>query len=188
MFVFELSLTESFINSTEKHLSTFGNFVNGDINLEGTSERIGKMQMRIDSSNAVSDLKASPTLQQAVKRKQHVAPKLPRKESKAAEMDSKSALNPSLIRKASVDVDSMLNISKNVKSGEKIFQCSFCGYSSAFRQSAKRHIQLKHLPKNEVFKCQLCEHCCNLKFNLKLHYTSKHSLPEIAAKAMLEGV
>ena len=84
-----------------------------------------------------------------------------------------------------VSPESLIQITQNLTTGDKNFQCSMCGYSSNQKSATKRHIELKHLPKTSVFKCQLCDVTANLRHNLKVHYTNKHSLPDQAARAML---
>ena len=81
--------------------------------------------------------------------------------------------------------ESLLNISQDLATGEKTYRCSFCDYISNRKDSARRHIELKHLPSKSVFKCQLCVYTANLKHNLKTRVKA-HSLPEQAAKAMLD--
>ena len=81
--------------------------------------------------------------------------------------------------------ESLINITQDLTTGEKCYRCSFCDYSAGRKDNAKRHIELKHLPKNTVFKCQMCAYTATLKYQLKSHYVSKHSLPDQAVKAML---
>ena len=81
--------------------------------------------------------------------------------------------------------ESLINITQDLTTGEKCYRCSFCDYCAGRKDNAKRHIELKHLPKNTVFKCQMCAYTATLKYQLKSHYVSKHSLPDQAVKAML---
>ena len=84
-----------------------------------------------------------------------------------------------------VTPESLINISQSLSTGERSFQCSMCGYVSNQKGAAKRHIELKHLPKTMAFRCQMCEYTTSLRFHLKGHYTGKHNMPEGAAKKMM---
>ena len=83
------------------------------------------------------------------------------------------------------NIDSFVSISQNMKTGEKTFQCSFCG-NFYHPNSINRHIRNSHMPSATVFKCQTCDFTGKEKWNLKKHYMNKHKMPEAAALGMLQ--
>ena len=84
-------------------------------------------------------------------------------------------------------VDSFITINKNMTTGEQTFQCTFCGVSTGFKSSIKRHVENTHLPSATVYKCQTCGATATQKSNMKKHYMKKHGMPEAAANGMLQG-
>ena len=84
------------------------------------------------------------------------------------------------------DPESLVNITQNLTTGQKSFQCGLCGHTASQKGNLKRHIEEKHLPKSTVFKCTICGSIANRKYNLKSHYVTKHSMTDYQAKAMLD--
>ena len=185
------------IEGTSNHLNT----ILADIFFPAVEEKIGQLELSVDSQihvpnspvwpvpNVDNSFTTSP-YNEILKRKppsnQKLAtPKKPKVVPQPINRVTGPEIPDSLVlNKASPD--SLINITPNLTTGLKSFQCSICNYVTGQKGTAKRHIELKHLPKDTVFKCQLCDYVAHLKFNLKGHYVSKHSLPEQAAKAMLD--
>ena len=70
-------------------------------------------------------------------------------------------------------------------SGKKSFQCKFCGYDYQERSKVVRHVSLKHITGGPEIKCTICDYSTRLKHHMKNHYTRRHQLPEVMAKAAL---
>ena len=84
-------------------------------------------------------------------------------------------------------MDSFISVSQNLTTGEKTFQCTFCGVSMGSKGNMKRHVETTHIPSATVYKCQTCGATAKEKSNMKKHYMNKHKMPEAAARGMLLG-
>ena len=185
MFTFKLSFLDTYIDIIKNSSASFHT---AEICLPKSLSKIGILEISLNSEEAASNFKLN-VLNPAAKRKSMFAQPQPtskkvivKKSSNSLPINAPTSDNLLVNRPNS---ESLLSITQNLTTGEKIYQCSFCDYKGNRKDSAKRHIELKHLPKNTVLKCQLCEFTANLKHNLKKHYTSRHDLPEPAANAML---
>ena len=181
------------IEGASNHLNT----ILADISFPAIGDKIGQLELNVDSQMNVPISPVWPVpnvgnshYNEIIRRKppsnqKSAAPKKPKVVPQPVNKVTGPEIPDSLVlNKASPD--SLINITQNLTTGLKSFQCSICNYVTGQKGTAKRHIELKHLPKDTVFRCQLCDYVAHLKFNLKGHYVSKHSLPEQAAKAMLD--
>ena len=195
MFKINLKMSESCWESIEQFHTTKLDTLLAEIWSSKRGEKIGVMEAFYDSSSENSP-GFSPTqlnslsVNQSPKRKKTFAGPVIQKKPKSKPAclqlpvdNSKSNGNFTTIKPSA---EALISITQNLTTGEKSYQCTICGQTSSAKGNVKRHIELKHLPKTTVLKCQLCEYTANLKFSLKSHYTGKHSLPEQAAKAMID--
>ena len=169
-----------------------GSFLSADISLSDCIEKIGNLEISFDPkvnpqnrSIIPQDLNVRTVVTQ--KRKQQnlkrVTPK--KKTNQSAPNFPDSGYLPENLLVSKVSPDSLINVTQSLTTGDKSFICSICNYTSIYKQSAKRHIQLMHLPKTTVFKCQMCEYTTSLKYHLKGHYTGKHGISEEAARKLM---
>ena len=191
MFSFKLHLFESCIATIQDFVIANSVPILVDLILPARHENIGNLEMIfVDSANR-SNISQHFLAKKSVslpKRKMQsnylLTPNKPKMMTIIASSANMQSADGLLTTKA--NPEALINITQNLTTGDKSFQCSMCGYVSNQKGTVKRHIDLKHLPKTAVFKCQLCEYTASLRFYLKNHYTGKHALPEQAAKAMLD--
>ena len=165
------------------------NTIAAEIVLPSMREKLGILE--VFSSNHQS---LPQSFQKHLSQKQVVTSKkdigsnnqLPSKKPKAIPLATTTSHIRGNVMTTQTSADALLNTSQSLTTGDKSYQCSLCTFSSQAKSSAKRHVELKHLPKTTIFKCQLCDFSVNLKFNLKRHYVKTYSLPDQAAKAMLD--
>ena len=198
MFTFRLNIAESCCESIEKLFPNNFETLCADIWLPQIDEKIGTLETFFNSSSVIKSnhdfsqfLMGKTVNKQLSKRKQppnlSIVPKKFRNIAKVTPSPVvASAVDGSLLATTAPSAEAFISISQNLTTGEKSFQCSMCGHNSGQKGTVKRHIELKHLPKTTVLKCQLCDYSASLRFQLKSHYTGRHSLPEQAAKAMLD--
>ena len=184
MLSFKIHLLESCIATIQDAFAAkqFPRFA--DIMLSASLEKIGNLEMIFDDSADPGNgglQKFFAKKKSAPKRQMQSNSLVPPRKSKMVE-PIQACDN---VISTKVSPEALVNVTQNLTTGEKNFQCSLCGYVSNQKSAVKRHIELKHLPKTVVFNCQLCEYTASLRFHLKSHYTGKHNLPAQAAKAML---
>ena len=187
MFSFKLHLIDYFLEANQgavilKPLSRVA-----DIILCDEHKKVGTIEILFDPSldNSVFNPE-TPPIKTAPKRKsQSCNFVLPMKQPKIFAPNIINSPTADTVLSSKANPEALVNITQNLTTGEKSFQCSMCGFSSSRKDTTKRHIELKHLPKTTVLKCQLCDYTASLKFQMKRHYTGKHSLPEQAANGML---
>ena len=191
MFSFKLHLFESCVATIQDCVIANSVPFLVDLILPASHEKTGNLEMifvdSADQSNNSPNFLAKKSVSLPKRKMQsnyHVTPSKPKMMTTNASSENMQSSDDLLTTKA--NPEALINITQNLTTGDKSFQCSMCGYVSNQKGTVKRHIDLKHLPKTVVFKCQLCEYTASLRFYLKNHYTGKHALPEQAAKAMLD--
>ncbi|CAH1785845.1 unnamed protein product, partial [Owenia fusiformis] len=59
----------------------------------------------------------------------------------------------------------------------KGYKCEHCDKLLPRKDSLIQHTRIMHTHKNiKRYQCHLCEHCCKIKGNLRLHLRNKHKL------------
>ena len=163
-------------------------------------QRIGRILLELETGfssqmlipkYAEASSKLEPKKQQSKKRTPDL-PSVPThqsKLSKKAPVFNQAKVESSVLSSSipQPNVESFISINQNMTTGEKTFQCTFCGLSTGFKNSIKRHVMTTHIPSATVYECQTCDFKAKEKSNLKKHYMSKHKMPEAAAKGMLQG-
>lgn len=187
MFSFNLSFLAMGLDALEQTTLNEPKTLYADICLPETFKKLGNMSISYSTEETLAK-SHEMEVKSPVKRKQ--VPKLTQLNSKKLNptSSSKPQLSPAPdhnLLLTQVKPESLINITQNLTTGEKTFQCSMCGYTSNQKGAVKRHIELKHVPKQSVYKCQICDYTSKLRFPLKTHYTTKHSMPEEAAKKMM---
>ena len=178
----------------EEHVAT----VIGSIPISGkvfhslTEQMIGFINLQFHQKDAVLKPTSTQLSGQIKSPKKRLAPAGKRQTSqpkaiyKPTQMTESSTIaNVDIVTTSKASPDALINATQNLSTGEKNFQCSLCPYSSKNKGHVKRHIEIKHIPNSTVFKCRMCDKTCNLKYNLKIHYISKHGMPDDAAHVMV---
>ena len=182
MYAFKLHILESCLGPLENISSVHS--VLGDLFTPQSLQKIGSLEVSRDTKTDFQGIKSK----NSTKRKQSFTGTgfLGKKRNQVQQpiiRPEKQSDDSILMNK--VTPESLINITQSLSTGERSFQCSMCGYVSNQKSAAKRHIELKHLPKTMAFRCQMCEYATSLRFCLKGHYTGKHNMPEGAAKRMM---
>ena len=169
-------------NLSEKESKT----VSADLILRGVPEFLGVLDIgfgpqsdaKDTSSETIPKRKSPKRMQPAVLSKKPIP--------KNKTMTGTSPVSAENMLSLADNPAAFINVSQNMISGQKSFNCAVCGQTASLDSSIKRHIKEKHMPSSVIFKCQFCEHSCNRKSDLKKHYLRKrHSLTEQQATAML---